>query len=952
MPETFSPLQWINDTSPAINAPNLNRLEQGVEVLDDRIATLELGVVTPVVVPYATSVTLNATQGALFRCVASGDLTLDDIVGGTDGQMIVFEVQASGAQRTLHFTGSTDSIDIAVGQWWIGVFRYAAAGDTWRLVDNSGGGGASSGGSGSDLNILAPHEVTYAGTVTLDAATGALFRITAVGDLTLAAPINGTDGQAVVIEIEASGGTRIVSFAGGSAPAVTIPSGSVWTGTMRYNAGDDAWLLASSSGGSGSGGGGVPPDGSVTNASVATNAGISLDKTADGARLAMTAAERTKLAGVATGATANSSDATLLARANHTGTQSADTIVDGTTNKAYTAAEKTKLAGVATGATANATDAQLRDRSTHTGQQTAATISDFTEATQDAAAALFTTGTHTGISFAYDDTNAKVNATVTGGGSGYATVQDEGSALTARTALNFTGAGVTVTDDAANSRTLVTIPSGGGSGNTLTVYSVKTDYSAAGNGSTNDATAIQNALTAAGAAGGGIVYLPPGTYLVNKYLLIPSNVTLLGAGMGISIIKSGGSALRTSGGVAPDGGGYSILQATGVTRTNITIQDLTVDGNESADRTALAASGVRLNSYLVDMRTVSGLRILRVATRNTWTYNMVPFNCDGFEIAYCDVKDPGTTGVYNQLDGIHCLGSSRGRIHHNKVDNRTGGDADDAIAVHVIPGSNAITDVRVHHNVLRGGANGHGIQVAGDTVAISHVTLSDNDIYDCPAGIEAQWFSASGGAAIRHLTIRGNNVRDLTSARPIDCYADPAKGGHFEHLKIIGNTADGYGSAGSTASPGICVSGSNSTRGVVIADNIVSKGYSVGIELEQDQPVRDYVIANNHVDMSAASIAPIGMKIASGLDGTITGNTVLGRGTTDGQGIRLTGSSGNPQTNTIVSANRVRAFNTGVQVTNSGGANPTNTIATSNITQGCTTGISVGTATVTQANNL
>ncbi|GJF06615.1 hypothetical protein [Pseudonocardia sp. D17] len=67
-------------------------------------------------------------------------------------------------------------------------------------------------------------------------------------------------------------------------------------------------------------------------------------------------------------------------RANHTGTQSADTITDGTTNKAYTAAEKTKLAGIASGATANATDAQLRDRSTHTGTQTASTISDFTTA--------------------------------------------------------------------------------------------------------------------------------------------------------------------------------------------------------------------------------------------------------------------------------------------------------------------------------------------------------------------------------------------------------------------------------------------------------------------------------------------------------------------------------------------------------------------------------------------
>lgn len=42
-----------------------------------------------------------------------------------------------------------------------------------------------------------------------------------------------------------------------------------------------------------------------------------------------------------------------------------------------TGADKTKLDGVATGATANATDAQLRDRSTHTGTQLASTISNF-----------------------------------------------------------------------------------------------------------------------------------------------------------------------------------------------------------------------------------------------------------------------------------------------------------------------------------------------------------------------------------------------------------------------------------------------------------------------------------------------------------------------------------------------------------------------------------------------
>lgn len=77
-------------------------------------------------------------------------------------------------------------------------------------------------------------------------------------------------------------------------------------------------------------------------------------------------------------ATANSTDAALRDRSTHTGTQSADTLTDGTTNKAFLATERTKLAGVATGATANATDAALRDRSTHTGSQAASTISDST----------------------------------------------------------------------------------------------------------------------------------------------------------------------------------------------------------------------------------------------------------------------------------------------------------------------------------------------------------------------------------------------------------------------------------------------------------------------------------------------------------------------------------------------------------------------------------------------
>ena len=60
----------------------------------------------------------------------------------------------------------------------------------------------------------------------------------------------------------------------------------------------------------------------------------------------------TKLNGIQDGATANDTNANLRNRGNHTGTQSADTIVDGTNNKVFTATEKTKLASIEAGATA------------------------------------------------------------------------------------------------------------------------------------------------------------------------------------------------------------------------------------------------------------------------------------------------------------------------------------------------------------------------------------------------------------------------------------------------------------------------------------------------------------------------------------------------------------------------------------------------------------------------
>ena len=239
----------------------------------------------------------------------------------------------------------------------------------------------------------------------------------------------------------------------------------------------------------------------------ATNAGLMLP------------AEKTKLAGIATGATANSADATLLSRANHTGTQAAGTITglaavatsgsaadlsagilpaarfDDTAHGAraggtlhsnavaagaagfMTGADKTKLDGIASGATANSSDAVLLARANHTGTQTAATVSDFSAAADariaaasvNALADVIVTTPSTGQVLKYNGTNWINDTDATGGGASLI-VKDEGTNLTtAAVSLNFTGGGVTATTVGNDVTVNVPTPSAGAGGNTTEV---------------------------------------------------------------------------------------------------------------------------------------------------------------------------------------------------------------------------------------------------------------------------------------------------------------------------------------------------------------------------------------------------------------------------------------------------------------------------------------------------
>lgn len=101
------------------------------------------------------------------------------------------------------------------------------------------------------------------------------------------------------------------------------------------------------------------------------------------------------------------------------------------------------------------------------------------------------------------------------------------------------------------------------------------EHGAAGDGATDDTSAIQAAISAATAAGGGAVYLPPGIYS-SSTLNIPVNVRLIGANRRATQIRK-----RTAGVLINMSG--PATDATGATHVRYSaIENMTLNGNSLA----------------------------------------------------------------------------------------------------------------------------------------------------------------------------------------------------------------------------------------------------------------------------------------------------------------------------------------------------------------------------------
>lgn len=232
-----------------------------------------------------------------------------------------------------------------------------------------------------------------------------------------------------------------------------------------------------------------------------------------------------------------------------------------------------------------------------TGDVTLAVGTDTTVQRLDVAKANTVTGTRRQINFidganltftVADNPGANrvdVSAGVTlPTGAGYTTIEDEGAVETARSVLNFVGAGVTVTDDSVNGRTNVNIT---GSATVIprpvhlivagadapTSVRAGADYLCDGSaGGNNDQVEINSAIAAAfrTTAGNHSQVRLVGNFRINASILAQANVIIEGTGMG-TVITSVGMAT-----------GRGMIESLDKNQQYIWIRDLTLWGNATS----------------------------------------------------------------------------------------------------------------------------------------------------------------------------------------------------------------------------------------------------------------------------------------------------------------------------------------------------------------------------------
>ncbi|WLG53492.1 glycosyl hydrolase family 28-related protein [Pseudomonas sp. FP1742] len=389
------------------------------------------------------------------------------------------------------------------------------------------------------------------------------------------------------------------------------------------------------------------------------------------------------------------------------------------------------------------------------------------------------------------------------------------------------------------------------------------NFGAKGDGITDDTAAIQSAIDAAAAAGGGQVYMPTGTYIVSGgvepsdgCLMLKSNVYLYGDGMGATTIKvADGSDTKITG---------VIRSAYGEETHDFGVSNLTIDGNR--DNTTGKIDGW-FNGYIPGQAGYdSNVTLDSVEIKDCSGYGFDPHE----QTVNMVIKNSVSHG--NGLDGFVADFLSNSTFENNVAyDN-------DRHGFNVVTSTH---DFTLTNNVAySNGGNGIVVQRGSENIpSPSNITITGGQVYG--NGAEGVLIKMSS-----EVTVSGVDIHDNTSAG-IRIYGS-------NHVEIIDNTLNSN-SLGNPV-PEIIIQSYNDTLGVSGkyyngSDNIIQSNIITGSNLStygvaernEDGTDRNAIIGNtiSHTSNGATLVYGDGSYVSdtvpmTTVQGTAGNDTLLG----------------------------------------------------------------------------
>jgi polygalacturonase len=293
---------------------------------------------------------------------------------------------------------------------------------------------------------------------------------------------------------------------------------------------------------------------------------------------------------------------------------------------------------------------------------------------------------------------------------------------------------------------------------------------ATGDGKTLDTAAIQKALDACGAAGGGTVLFPPGTYLSQPLVIrtrttidLAAGATLLASTNQSDFMKVPGDWLKARSGsdFIPFISGKNLADVT-FTGSGV------IDGNGSvwwgeAEKARQIKSGYTLpRPNLIVIERCKNLRMENITLQNSPKFHFVPTDCEGVLVSNVTILAPERAANTDAIDPSACKDVLITKCLIDVGDDNIAIKAGKKIAGREFASENiAVTDCTFRH--------GHGISIGSETVGgVRNVTVRNCTFENTENGLRIKSQKGKGGL-VEHIIYSDITMKNVNPAVTLTC---------------------------------------------------------------------------------------------------------------------------------------------------------------------------------------